>query len=103
MSRSTLPLFPTDDGWPYPDASPSADPADDGEVDLDDLELRADPHAYDSLSDLERSALFRRFGLHGEVGLTMKQLGPSLGCSHAEARRLVGTAIDKVRTRLIAS
>ena len=103
MSRSTLPLFPTDEGWPYPDTTAFPDPADDGEVDLDDLELRADPHAYDSLSELERAALFRRFGLHGEPGLSMKQLGPSLGCTHAEARSLVGAAIDKVRTHLMAS
>ncbi len=100
MSRSTLPLFPTDEGWPYPDVTAAPDMVDYGEVDLDALELRTGPHAYDSLSDLERVALFRRFGLRGEVGLSMKQLGPSLGCTRAEARRLVGSAIDKVRTRL---
>ncbi len=103
MSRSTLPRHRTDGGWPYPDSTNACDLVDDAEVDLDALELRADPHAFDSLSSLERTALFRRFGLRGETCLTMKQLGPSLGCTRSEARRLVGTAIDKVRTRLTAS
>ncbi|MCZ7536752.1 MAG: hypothetical protein M5T61_13190 [Acidimicrobiia bacterium] len=102
MSRSTLPLFPTDEGWPYPDSSTSPDQVDDADIDLDALELRVDPHAFDTLSDLERSALFHRFGLRGETCLSMKQLGPALGCTRSEARRLVGTAIDKVRTRLTA-
>lgn len=103
MPRSTLPLFPTDEGWPYPDAATLPDPADGSEVDLDALELRADPQVYSSLSELEQSALFLRFGLHGETEHSMKQLGRALGCTHAEARSLVGSAIDKVRTRLSAS
>ena len=49
MSRSTLPLFPTDEGWPYPDVI-GTEPAIDDEPDLDALELRVDPHAYDGLT-----------------------------------------------------
>lgn len=101
MARSTLPLFPTDEGWPYPDGG--HDLADDAEVDLDDLELRLDRHAFDALTPREREALFRHFGLAGETALSMKQLGPALGCTHREARDLLGAAIDKVRTRLTAS
>ena len=48
MARSTHPLFPTDDGWPYPDAP--ADEAQatvgDDEIDLDALELQVDPRAF---------------------------------------------------------
>src|SRR5262249_22378962 len=71
MSRSTLPLFPTDEGWPYPDVI-GIEPATDDEPDLDALELRADPHAFDGLTLREREALFRHFGLRGERALSMR-------------------------------
>jgi hypothetical protein len=102
MSRSTLPLFPTDEGWPYPDTV-GLDLVADDEPDLDALELRADRHAYDGLTLLERAALFSHFGLQGHEALSMKQLGPALGCSRSEARELLGHAIDKVRTRLMSA
>jgi hypothetical protein len=106
MSSSTLPLFPTDEGWPYPDGVEGrGGPAlvDDGEPDLDALDLRVDPHAYASLSELERAALFGHFGLGGVPCLSMKELGPTLGCTHAEARAVLGAAIDKVRRHLTAT
>jgi DNA-directed RNA polymerase sigma subunit (sigma70/sigma32) len=96
---STLPLFPSDDGWPYPDAT-GLDLAADA-VDFDALEMLG-PHAYDALDASERDALFLHFGLQGNHALTMKELGPALGCSRTEARALVGTAIDKVRVQLLA-
>ena len=102
MSRSTLPLFPSDDGWPYPDVVSGEFVVDD-EPDLDALELRADPHAYDGLTMLERKALFSHFGLRGCTALSMKELGPALGCTRSEARAVLGTAIDKVRTRLMSA
>ncbi|HEX6313074.1 MAG TPA: hypothetical protein VF152_15795 [Acidimicrobiia bacterium] len=103
MARSTFPLFPTDDGWPYPDGASvmlgGAEPVADDEIDLDALELRADPHAFDALSPLEYEALARRFGLHGQPE-SMKDLCRDLGCTRAEAREVLGSAIDKMRTRL---
>ena len=53
---ASLPLQPTDDGWPYPDVL-AAEPAADDEVDLDLLELRVDPHAYADLTELEYFAV----------------------------------------------
>jgi len=100
MSRSTLPLFPTDDGWPYPDPPLGPDLVDDGEPDLAALELRADPHAFDSLSAQERWAVVRRFGLDGDPPASVKDLGDLLGCTRAEAREHLGAGIDKLRTRL---
>jgi hypothetical protein len=100
MIRSTLPLFPTDDGWPYPDGGLGPDLVDDGEPDLDVLELRADRHAYDALTPLERAAVFRRFGLDGLPPCSVKLLGPELGCTRAEAREVLGSGIDKLRDRL---
>ena len=44
MAWSSFPVFPSDDGWPYPDLPRGFDdPAADDEVDLDALELRVDP------------------------------------------------------------
>jgi DNA-directed RNA polymerase specialized sigma24 family protein len=95
---STLPLFPSDDGWPYPDAG-GADLVADA-PDLDALELLG-PHAFEELTRPEREALFRHFGLHGYDALSMKKLAPALGCTRAEARALLGSAIDKVRVHLM--
>ena len=106
---SSLPLFPTDDGWPYPDSPASElgapryvglDPnADD--VDLDLLELRVDPHAYADLTELEYFAVSWRYGVGDHsTPHSMKQLASELGCNHAEARAVLGGALDKLRRRL---
>jgi hypothetical protein len=95
---STLPLFPTDDGWPYPDLG-RFDPAADA-VDVDALEMFG-PHAFECLDFSEREALFSHFGLEGRPPLSMKELGPALGCTRTEAAALVGTAIHKVRMQLM--
>jgi hypothetical protein len=96
---STLPLHPTDDGWPYPDASGFDMVAD--APDFDALELFG-PHAFDTLTPIERDALFCHFGLQGHDALPMKQLAPALGCTRAEAAALIGTAIDKMRVQLLS-
>jgi hypothetical protein len=100
--RSTFPLFPSDDGWPYPDTDADAvllrqGYTVDDEVDLDALELVADTHAFDALTPLERYALDRRFWQND----SMKDLARSLNCSHAEAAAVLGQAVDKVRTRIL--
>ena len=95
---STLPLFPTDDGWPYPDVTGTDLVAD--APDLDALELFG-PHTFDTLTPAERDALFAHFGLQGRDALSMKQLAPALGCTRAEARALLGSAIDKMRVQLM--
>lgn len=97
--HSTLPLHPSDDGWPYPDVTGPDMVAD--APDLDALELLG-PHAFDSLTDRERDTLFCHFGLQGRDPMSMKQLGLMLGCTHAEARVVLGSAIDKVRVQLLA-
>ena len=98
MHRSTLPLFPTDDGWPYPDVAP-LEPLVEDDIDLDALELRFDPHAYSDLTELERFAVSHRYGLDGPP-CSMKDLARELDCSHAEARDVLGSALGKLRTRL---
>jgi DNA-directed RNA polymerase sigma subunit (sigma70/sigma32) len=91
-------LFPSDDGWPYPDLGAALDPAADAD-DFDALELLG-PHAFDRLTTGERDALFLHFGLEGRDPHSMKTLGPALGCSRTEARQLLGRAIDKLRVEL---
>jgi hypothetical protein len=98
MHRSTLPLFPTDDGWPYPDAA-ALEPAVDDDIDLDALELRFDPHAYADLTEIEYFVVSHRYGLDGPP-CSMKVLARELRCSHAEARDVLGSALGKLRTRL---
>lgn len=99
MSSSTLPLFPTDDGWPYPDLGPAFEWEADA-PDLDALEMLG-PRAYDRLTDAERTAVFLHFGLDGCDAHSMKELGPALGCTRTEARELLGAAIDKLRVQLM--
>jgi hypothetical protein len=101
MWRSTLPLYPSDDGWPYPDAPGTREPAADDPIDLDQLELRVDPHAFADLTESEHFAVVHRYGLDGPP-CSMKELAQQLHCSHAEARDLLGGALDKLRQRLTA-
>ncbi len=96
--RSTLPLFPSDDGWPYPDSVATEMVADTPDVDV--LEIFG-PHIYDSLTAEERAALCFRFGLQGRDALSMKELAPVLGCTRAEAGVVLGRAIDKMRIQLL--
>lgn len=94
-----LPSY-SDESWPYPDVE--GELAADDEVDLDLLELRADPRAYSALDPYEREVLFLRFGLGDGVARSMKEISHSLGITHAEAKEVLGRAIDKVRYRLLA-
>jgi hypothetical protein len=100
MARTTLPLFPTDDGWPYPDTVNAWDDIDDTEPDLDALDLRIDPRAFATLTTDEREAVVCHFGLDGKPPVDAKHLGPALGCTRAEARDLLGAGIDKLRMHL---
>jgi hypothetical protein len=107
---SSLPLYPTDDGWPYPDAPASElgapryvgfDRSADDDVDLDLLELRVDPHAYADLTELEFFAVSWRYGVGDHCAPhSMKELATELGCNRAEARAVLGGALDKLRRRL---
>jgi DNA-directed RNA polymerase sigma subunit (sigma70/sigma32) len=101
MAWSSFPVFPSDDGWPYPDLPAGfEDPAADDEVDLDALELRADPHAFECLDPTEYELVARRFGFNGSDATSMKDLARALGWSHTQTRDVLGCAIDKLRTRL---
>jgi DNA-directed RNA polymerase specialized sigma24 family protein len=94
-------LLPIDRSWPYPDIDDDAELVrqgfiDDEGPDLDALQLRANAHAFDGLTTVEREAIDRRFW----QGESMKELARSLHCTHAEASVVLGHAVDKVRARL---
>ena len=88
MWRSSLPLFPSDDGWPYP--TPRADGS-----------RRRRPHRPRCARAAGRPSCVRRphrmgavrgvhrYGLDGPP-CPMKELAHELDCSHAEARDLIG-------------
>ena len=94
-------VWPTDDGWPYPDSSP--DEIDlDGEADDDLLGLSvSSTHLLASLSPLEREVVTSRFGL-GCQERTMRQLAVQTGRPRAELRDALGSGLAKLRTQLQA-
>lgn len=93
-------LWPTEDGWPYPDGDREAtDPS----ADLDDdlLSLRVpSTHLLDRLDDTERRVITLRYGLNGQQPHTMKQLHALLGMSRGELRDVLGSGLSKLRARL---
>lgn len=99
LARGNHRVSASDESWPYPDIEDG--PADDDELDLDALELRADPRAYADLTPGEREVLFLRFGLRDGLARSMKEIGHTLDLTHSEARDVLGRAIDKVRYRLV--
>lgn len=99
VARGNHRLPSTDESWPYPDRE--GELADDEELDLDILELRADPRAYSDLTPGEREVLFLRFGLRDGMARSMKEIGHRLELTHGETRDMLGRAIDKVRYRLV--
>lgn len=99
MARA-MPPTRTDDGWPYPDGA--AEPAADDEIDLDILELRADPHLFDALDAEERSVLLARFGLLDGRARPMKELARDHAMTHTQVRVVLERALDKIRHRLAA-
>ena len=98
LARGNHRLPSVDESWPYADVE-DEQPADD-EVDLDVLELRVDPRAYLGLASDEREVLFLRFGLADGRARSMKEIARTLNITHAQARDLLGAAIEKVRTRV---
>ena len=93
-------LWPSEDGWPYPDQEGELIDFD-NELDDDTLSLRVAPaHVLDGLEPLERQVIASRFGLLGEPVRSMKQLHADLGLPRADLRDALGSGLSKLRTRL---
>lgn len=95
---ATLPLFPTDEGWPYPD-----DDGDTGEfIDLDLVDAMAvgsNSPLYDVLNTDELYAVTHRYGIYGKP-LSMKEIAFEMQCSSTDVRDLIGSGLTKLRTAL---
>ncbi|MGH9301017.1 MAG: hypothetical protein ACRD0I_00270 [Acidimicrobiales bacterium] len=93
-------VWPSDDGWPYPDDLAEV-PDPDGEVDEDALCLQANRHnLLRDMSPLEQLVLARHFGLDGGLGQSMRQLHDSTGLDRADLSAALGSGIDKLRLQL---
>jgi DNA-directed RNA polymerase sigma subunit (sigma70/sigma32) len=93
-------VWPSEDGWPYPDSDREAVPVDDG-LDDDVLSLRAAPaRMFAELDPLERQVIEARYGLNGQPGRSMKQLQNELGVPRADLRQALGSGLSKLRARL---
>lgn len=91
-------LWPTDDGWPYPDAGPDlVDPG--AEADDDLLTLR-DTHLFDRLDPLERQVIDCRFGVEGHAVVPMQQLLAETGLPQSTLEAAMGSGLAKLRAQL---
>jgi len=93
-------LWPSDDGWPYPDTVGEMVDLD-ATTDDDALSLRAAPaQLFSHLDPLERAVITAHYGLEGQRARTMKQLHAEMGLPRAELRDALGTGLAKLRTEL---
>ena len=98
--------WPSDEGWPYPDAdAPEGDHEDLADVDADtDDDLvslhAAAPHLLDDLAPLERWMVVARYGLDGRTPCSMRTIQHQLGLPRAELRNALGGALEKLRDRV---
>ncbi len=92
-------VWPSEDGWPYPDTERETIDLS-SEVDDDALSLRLTPTLLNSLDPLERVLIASRYGLGGTPIRTMKQLHSELGLPRDELRNALGSGLAKLRTQL---
>ncbi|HLG92958.1 MAG TPA: sigma factor-like helix-turn-helix DNA-binding protein [Acidimicrobiales bacterium] len=93
-------VWPSDDGWPYPDED--AGPADPrAQVDDEALCVAGLPdRLLDGLEPLERAVVAARFGVGGRPSRTLRQLSRETGVSRRELRTAMATGLAKLRSRL---
>jgi DNA-directed RNA polymerase sigma subunit (sigma70/sigma32) len=94
-------VWPSEDGWPYPDGDGHPIDVDLAETFDDDvMMLLASPHLLDHLDPLERRVISEHYGLDGGPARSMKQLCIELGLPHAEVRDALGAGLSKLRIDL---
>ncbi len=93
-------LWPTEDGWPYPDTAPEVIDLD-AESDDDLLCFKVpSPHLFDGLDPIEQQVIRSHYGLDGTPARTMRQLHYDLGMSRADLRDVLGSGLAKLRREL---
>lgn len=93
-------MWPSEDGWPYPDADVDlVDPA--GAVDDDLLSLRTSGRRLiGSLDAMERQVITARFGLDGRGTRSFEQIEATTGLPPARALDVIGSGLAKLRRQL---
>jgi DNA-directed RNA polymerase sigma subunit (sigma70/sigma32) len=95
-------LWPSEDGWPYPDTAAEAVDLD-SESDDDLLSLKVPPpHLFDTLDPLERQIINAHYGLNGSPARTIKQLHAELGMPSSDLHDVLGSGLAKLRMHLQA-
>jgi DNA-directed RNA polymerase sigma subunit (sigma70/sigma32) len=93
-------LWPSEDGWPYPDDDGElVDPAAGIDEDLVSVRILSD-RALDDLEPLERLLIGARFGVGGQEIRSMKQLHADTGLSRSDLRASLGSGLTKLRAQL---
>ena len=93
-------IWPSEDGWPYPD---TVGEMIDHDTDLDDdlVTLRTDQaRLLRCLEPLEREVLTGRFGLDGRPAKSVFDLGRETGLSTTDIELVMGSGLTKLRRRL---
>jgi DNA-directed RNA polymerase sigma subunit (sigma70/sigma32) len=99
-------VWPTDEGWPYPDVDAdegtTEEPIDFGADTDDDLVSlhAAAPRLLDGLAPLERWVIVARYGLDGRAPRTMREIQHQLGLPRADLRVALGDGLTKLRARV---
>ncbi|HZT68036.1 MAG TPA: hypothetical protein VFA11_19795 [Acidimicrobiales bacterium] len=93
-------IWPSEDGWPYPDVDDDVvDP--DWSEDDDLMSLRVTPAGLMSgLDSDERDVITARFGLDGRPPRSLKQIEAATGMAPGDLRHLMGSGLAKLRTQL---
>lgn len=93
-------LWPSEEGWPYPDTAGEMVDLD-ATTDDDNLCLRTTPtQLFAHLNPLERAVITSHYGLEGKEPRSMKELHVEMGLPRAELRDALGTGLAKLRTEL---
>jgi DNA-directed RNA polymerase sigma subunit (sigma70/sigma32) len=92
-------VWPSDDGWPYPDTERETIDLS-SEMDDEALSVRLTPSLLSSLDPLERVLIASRYGLGGTPIRSMKQLHSDLGLPRDELRIALGSGLAKLRSQL---
>jgi DNA-directed RNA polymerase sigma subunit (sigma70/sigma32) len=93
-------MWPSEDGWPYPDGD--LDPADPTDaVDEDLLSLRTSARRLiGGLDAMERQVITARFGLDGRGARSFEQIQVTTGLPPARALDVMGSGLAKLRRHL---
>jgi len=94
-------VWPSDDGWPYPDVEGEEASVDEA-YDEDALVLRAaPPHLFDQLDPFELQVVTAHYGLDGSPPRSIKQLHTDFGQTRAAVRDALAGGLAKLRQRLL--